>query len=296
LLIATILRYCASQELRDEVLPGVLKGGILMCLGYSEPDSGSDVAAAKTRATREGADWVINGQKMWTSLAQISDYVILLTRTNPDVPKHQGLTMFLVPMRTAGIEIKPVETLSGQRTNMTFYTDVRVPDHYRVGEVDGGWGVMQTALIHERAGKGRGLADLLLAETVEWARTPGHTGRAPMDDPVVRVELARVAVRNEVAKLLGYKAAWAAANAAITGPIGSMGKLFASESYVRAAADLLDLLGPEGLLSGAAAPAGGGIEYAHRKAAVTTIYQGTSEIQRSILAERGLGLPRSRGR
>jgi hypothetical protein len=298
LMIATILRYCASQELREEVLPGVLKGEIVMCLGYSEPDSGSDVAAAKTRAVRDEAGWRVNGQKMWTSLAQVSDYVILLTRTNPGVPKHRGLTMFLVPLDSPGIEVKALETLGGQRTNMTFYTDVLVADRYRIGEVDGGWDVMQTALVHERSGKGRGLADRLLADALGWARTVDHADAAPIDDPVVRLELARVAVRNEVAKLLGYQAAWAAANEEMSGPIGSMGKLFASESYVRAAADLLDLLGSDGVLQHGDedAPAGGWIEYAHRKAAVTTIYQGTSEIQRSIIAERGLGLPRSRGR
>jgi alkylation response protein AidB-like acyl-CoA dehydrogenase len=179
---------------------------------------------------------------------------------------------------------------------MSFYTDVRVADLYRIGEVNGGWDVMQTALVHERAGKGRGAADRLLGYALEWASQPNALGEVPMNDPVVRLELARVATRNEVAKLLGYKAGWAAAKEAMTGPIGSMGKLFASESYVRAAAALLDLLGPEGVLSGDDAAVGGWIEHAHRKAAVTTIYQGTSEIQRSIIAERGLGLPRSRGK
>ena len=298
MVIATILRMEASTVLCQEVLPRVLSGEILMCLGYSEPDSGSDMAAAKTRAVRDGDDWVVNGQKMWTSLAQVSSYVFLLTRTNPGAPKHRGLTLFLVPLDSAGVEIHPIETMGGQRTNMTFYTDVRVPDRYRVGEVDDGWGVMRrTALSLERSGKGRGLADRLLADAVGWARQRDSHGDAPIDDPVVREQLARIAVRNEVSVLLGYRAAWKQIVDDIPGVDGSMGKLFASESYVKAATDLFDLLGPGGVLQHgeASAPADGMIEHAHRKAAVATIYQGTSEIQRSIIAEQGLGLPRSRG-
>ena len=297
MLIATILRLEARAELCQEVLPRVLSGEVLMCLGYSEPDSGSDMAAAKTRAVRDGGEWVINGQKMWTSLAQVSSYVFLLTRTNLEVPKHRGLTLFLVPLSAEGVEIHPIWTMGGQRTNMTFYSDVRISDYYRVGDVDDGWGVMRrTALSLERGGKGRGLADRLLADVVAWAREPDGRGNMPITDPVVREQLARVAVRNEVSALLGYRAAWNQTVDDIPGVDGSMGKLFASESYVRAAADLLDLVGPDGVLQHgeSRAPADGMIEYAQRKAAVTTIYQGTSEIQRSIIAEQGLGLPRSR--
>jgi alkylation response protein AidB-like acyl-CoA dehydrogenase len=295
IMIATLLRHVATDALKKEVLPRVLAGEVLMCLGYSEPDAGSDVAAASSRAVRDGDAWVINGQKMWTSLAHESAYVILLTRTNTQVPKQRGLTLFLVPLDARGVEIRAVETLGGQRTNMTFYTDVHVDDHYRVGNVDDGWNVMRTALSLERGGKGRGMADRMLQQAIDWAGQDEH-GDRPLDRAIVREQLARVAVRNEVATLLGYRAAWLSATGQLPGVAGSMGKLYSSESYVRSAADLLDLAGSAGVLEHGApdAPAAGWLEYAHRKAQVTTIYQGTSEIQRSIIAEQGLGLPRSR--
>ncbi len=297
MLIASIVRLEGSEDLRREVIPRVLAGEILMCLGYSEPDAGSDMANAKTRAERDGDQWVVNGQKMWTSLAHESAFVLLLTRSNPDAPKHKGLTLFLVPMDTAGIEVQPIETLGGQRTNITFYTDVRVADRFRVGEVDDGWGVMRrTALSLERGGKGRGLADCLLADAVTWAESTTRAGRPAIEDRSVRETLADIAIRNEVAMLLGYRAAWLSAQGGTPGVAGSMGKLFQSESYVRAAADMIDLAAPDGILEARSpgAPCDGRIEYHHRKAAVTTIYQGTSEIQRSIIAEQHLGLPRSR--
>ena len=121
-----------------------------MSFGYTEPDSGSDVAAATTKATRDGDEWVIEGQKMWTTMAHIADYVLLLTRTNPDVPKHKGLTFFIVPLDTPGIEIQPVHTMGTERSNATFYDKVRVGDEWRIGEVDGGWQIMKAALKYER--------------------------------------------------------------------------------------------------------------------------------------------------
>ena len=146
-------------------------------LGFTEPESGSDVAAAQTRAVRDGDEWVINGQKMFTTNAQEADYVFMLTRTNPDVPKHQGLTTFLVPLRQPGVEIQPVHTLSGERTNLTFYSDVRVDDSLRIGEVDGGWDVMKVGLTLERAGDQGGESIRLLAAMEEWATDDGGRGR-----------------------------------------------------------------------------------------------------------------------
>ena len=156
-LVAQTLSLVGRDDQRHQVIPAVLAGEILICLGYSEPDSGSDAAAATTRAERDGDDWVINGQKMFTTLAHEAAYVFLLTRTNPDVAKHRGLTMFLVPMDTPGIEVTPIWTLSGERTNITFYRDVRVSDAARVGDVDGGWDVMRVgADLRAQPDHGRG--------------------------------------------------------------------------------------------------------------------------------------------
>jgi alkylation response protein AidB-like acyl-CoA dehydrogenase len=290
-LVARTLERVGTDAQRAEVVPRIYAGEILVCLGYSEPDSGSDVAAAKTRAQRDGDEWVINGQKMFTTLAHESAYVFLLTRTGTGPAKHRGLTMFLVAMDSPGIEVRAMQTLGGERTNVTFYNDVRVPDSARVGEVDGGWDVMAVALAFERQPVANGETRRLFERTLAWAR---HTGA--IDDPIARDRLARVAVDVEVGRLLGDRLASLAMKGELPVVEGSMAKLFASEAFQRAAADLLDLTGAEGALQHGepGASAEGWVEHAYRHAAVTTIYAGVSEIQRSIIAERGLGLPRSR--
>jgi 3-oxochol-4-en-24-oyl-CoA dehydrogenase len=290
-LVARTLALVGTAAQRHDIVPRVLQGEILICLGYSEPDSGSDVAAAATRAERDGDDWVINGQKMFTTLAHEASYVFLLTRTNRDVPKHRGLTMFLVPMNQPGIEITPIHTLSGERTNITYYTDVRVPDGCRVGEIDGGWTVMTVALAFERNPTMVGELARVLRHFHRWSAThPGILDRRP-----VRERLTLATIDLEAGRVLSERMSAIAAAGELPIVEGSMAKLFSSEALIRAAAGLVDALGVEGSLSPGApdAPAEGWVEAMHRHAQVTTIRAGTSEIQRSIIAERGLGLPRS---
>jgi alkylation response protein AidB-like acyl-CoA dehydrogenase len=297
LMVAGILRHVGTEAQQQRIIPRALKGEIIIVLGFTEPECGSDVAAAQTRAVRDGDEWVINGAKMFTTNAQEADYVFLLTRTNPDAPKHKGLTTFLVPLRQPGVEIRPVRTLSGERTNLTFYTDVRVGDDLRVGEVDGGWDVMGVGLTLERAGAQGGESVRMLAALEQWARTVPEDGSAPpAADPRVRARLGRTAAENEVSILLARRSAWVQDSGRLPGVEGSMAKLFASEAITRQSADLLDLLGPDGLRSEGdpTAVAGGAAEYAFRFALGTTTYGGTSEVQRNIIAQRGLGLPRPR--
>jgi alkylation response protein AidB-like acyl-CoA dehydrogenase len=292
ILVAHVLSSAGTQQQRDEIVPQILAGEVLCCLGYSEPDSGSDVAAARLRAVRDGNEWVINGQKMFTTLAHEAKYVFLLTRTNPDVAKRRGLTMFLVPMVTPGIEITPIRTIDGERTNVTFYTDVRVTDDCRVGEVDGGWDVMTFALAFERSPTMVGQLDRLVRRFVEWARGQGGV----LERASVWRRLSRVIVDVEVGRLLGMQMIAVVARGDLPTVEGSMAKLYSSEAQTRGASDLVDALGIEGVLQPGmdGAPADGWIEHAYRHAQVETIRAGTSEIQRSIIAERGLGLPRSR--
>jgi len=308
-LVANTIAALGTFEQREQILPKMLTGEYLAVLGYTEPDSGSDAAAAKTRAERDGDDWVINGQKMFTSNAHIGTHVFLLTRTNPDVEKHNGLTMFLVPLDTPGVEVREIQTLRGHRTNMTFYTDVRVPDFYRIGDVDGGWKVMRVALDFEHSSGKKydtGLQvlrkvssamesgnrlDLVLRKTLDWARSAKRDdGTAVIEDPAVRERIARAAIEIEVARLLGGRND---ETAKIAG-VGNGTKLYASETYVRAVSDLLDLAGPVGLLqhTEADAIAGGWPEYSFRDAQVNTIAGGCSEVQRDVIAERRLGLKR----
>jgi len=290
-LVAATLVLRGNAHQRTTIVPRILAGSALCCLGYSEPDAGSDVAAVQTRAVRDGDDWVINGQKMFTTMAHEANYVLLLTRTSPDKPKHKGLTMFLVPMDSPGIEITPVHTLGGERTNITFYTDVHVPDSCRVGDVDDGWSVMHAALVYERNSSNWGEPDRLVREVAAWAVQTGA-----LDDPLVAERLAAHATAMEVGRLLVYRTAALAAAGKMTPVEGSMTQLFLPEAFTRAASDLLDILGARGVLPHGEddAPLGGLVEHAYRHSTVTTIYGGSSEIQRGIIAERGLGLPRTR--
>jgi alkylation response protein AidB-like acyl-CoA dehydrogenase len=219
---------------------------------------------------------------MFTTMAHKADYVFLLTRTSPDKPKHKGLTMFLVPMDLPGIEITPVHTLGGERTNITFYADVRVPDSCRVGDVDAGWSVMHAALVYERNSANAGEPARIVRTVAEWAQSSGA-----LADPLVADRLAQHAVAMEVGRLLVYRSAELAASGAVSHVEGSMAKLFITEAFTRAASDVRDLVPGD-------APIDAFVDHAYRHSRVTTIYGGSSEIQRGIIAEQALGLPRSR--
>jgi len=295
-MIASTLRAAGSEAQKKEFIPRLLGGEMIACLGYTEPGCGSDVAAAATKARQDGNEWVIDGQKMFTTVAEVASYVFLLTRTDPGVAKHRGLTLFLVPLASKGIEVREVKTLGGERTNVTFYNGVRVPDSARVGEVNGGWKVMLAALAEERPGGGRDLKDKLLLATLESVRQSyDGDGKLP-DDPVLREALARCAVDNEVSSLLGYRAMWLFGQGKNAGVEGSMFKLFASESLIRSSSVLLDATGPLGVLHEGeqGALAHGEVEHLYRHSHVETIYGGSSEIQRGVIAEHRLGLPKSR--
>lgn len=292
--IALGVRAWASDELRQEILPGVANGTVLMCLGYTEPDSGSDMAAAKTLATRDGDHWVIRGQKMFTTGAQNAHFVWLLTRTDRQASKTEGLTMFLVPLALPGIEITPIDTLGGERTNTVYFDDVAVSDRYRVGPVGQGWRVVAGALdaehrmgqIEDRGigddgnlGTWQGLVHRLSDAGLRWAVTTRQPdGSLPIEDPLVRERVAQVALDAEVSFLPG----------------GPMSKVMTAEALIRDAADLLDLVGPAGTLPTGedGAVCDGEIEFMHRFAQGTAIYGGSIEIFHNLLAERELGLPR----
>ena len=296
MMVANTVRDLGSEAQKRELIPPMIRGESLVALGYSEPDAGSDVAAVRTRAVRDGAGWRIDGEKVFTSLAHESQYVFLLTRTDPDKPKHKGLTLFLVPLDTPGIEIRPIHTLGGERTNATFYDNVHVDDRFRIGEVDGGWSVLGVALTHERAG-GSQEGTRVLGQFVAWAREARDAeGSRRIDDPSVLEAVARAAIHNEVSFLLGRRPGWLMERGEPAAVASSIGRLFYTTGFQETCAELLDLLGPEGVLQHGqpGAPAGGWIERAHRHAAVGTIYAGSSEIQRTIIARQGLRLPRGK--
>jgi alkylation response protein AidB-like acyl-CoA dehydrogenase len=284
--VARLVKQFAATELVDMVLPGVLSGEVRLCLGYTEPEGGSDVATCKTRAVREsgGSSWVINGSKMFTSNAQNAKYVFLLTNTDPQGPKHRNLTMFLVPLDSPGIEIRGIRTLDGDRTNIVFYSDVRVDDLYRIGEVNAGWTVMRAALDSEHGLTERdaeGLQDvaamaghgLVMAEAVDRV-----AALAEVDDESVLFRLGRSFARTE---------------AALSTP-GMFGRVAIGQTMRDISADLMDMLGPAAALptdeEGSADD--GSAEHLFRLALPMGIYGGSLEVFRNMIAQHELRLGR----
>lgn len=289
MLVGTMIRTCGNDELKEEVLTKIMHGDAICSLGYSEPGCGSDVFAAKTKATQlADGSWQIDGAKMWTSGANIAQYVLLLTRTNPDLPKHKGLTMFVVPLDSAGIDIHPVHTFQDERTNATFYDGVKVADKYRLGPIDGGLKVMAAALELEHGG---GFMKSQFAMTEAAEELCRDLGLITSSDAQKR--LARSKMHAYIGEVLGNRALWTGVMGLESKAYGPMTKMFSSEKFQSDSRDLLELTAPHSL-SKRKGPAGE-LNLAYRHAHGTTIYGGTSEVHRSMIAERALGLPRTRG-
>jgi 3-oxochol-4-en-24-oyl-CoA dehydrogenase len=291
-MVGAIIRRFGSDELKRDVLAKIEAGEIICSLGYSEPASGSDVFAAQCRATPEGNGWRIDGTKMFTSGANISDYVLMLTRTNPDVPKHKGLTMFIVPLKAGGVSVQAVHTFQDERTNITFYDGVRVPDSYRLGEVDGGVKTMSAGLEIEHGGGFGKTQQAMLHAAEKLCREIERDGCPLIEDDDARMRLARTATHVALSDVIANRALWAAAEKRPNAGFGPMAKLFSSEKLLADARDLLDLTAPLSLTK-RTGPAGF-LNQCYRHAHGTTIYGGTSEVHRSMIAERALGLPRTR--
>jgi 3-oxocholest-4-en-26-oyl-CoA dehydrogenase alpha subunit len=280
-MVAKSVQAFGAPELLARILPGVLSGDIRLCLGYTEPDGGSDVATCKTRAVREadGSAWIVNGSKMFTSNAQNAQYVFLITNTDSTAPKHQSLTMFLVPMDSPGVEIQPIRTVDGDRTNITFYSDVRVGDEYRIGEVNGGWAVLREALNAEHGTVERDDSGLQKLATM----TEHILLTADAVDGVARTVAPDHRLGRAVARL---EAAMSAS--------GMYGRVAIAQTMRDIAPDLMDLLGPAGALpvDTPGAADGGGAEHIFRLAGPTGIYGGTLEVFRNMIAAHALGLQR----
>ena len=289
----TIMRF-GTEEQRAFYLPKIAAGDIHFSIGYSEPGAGTDLASLRTRAVRDGDDWVINGQKMWTSLIQHADYVWLACRTDPDAPKHKGLSMIVVPTTADGFSWTAVRTMSGPTTSATYYNDVRVPVSETVGEINGGWALITNQLNHERVAlTSAAPLQLALAETREWAQnTKLPDGRRVIDQEWVQVHLARVHAGTEVLKLMN----WRVASAAKLGPAdASANKVFGTEFATEAYRLLMEVLGANGAvrMNSPAALLHGRVERMHRAALILTFGGGTNEVQRDIIAMAGLRLPAS---
>jgi alkylation response protein AidB-like acyl-CoA dehydrogenase len=291
-MVATIMYRFGSDELKRDVLSKIVAGEAICSLGYSEPGSGSDVFSAQCRATRDGDGWRIDGTKMFTSGANLADYVFMLTRTDPDVPKHKGLTMFLVPLKAKGVTIQPVYTFQDERTNITFYDGVHIPDSYRLGGVNEGSKTMAAGLELEHGGGFSKAMRPPLRAAVQLCKEITRNGRPLIEQPQAQVRLARAAANVMVSDLFTFRSMWASVEKKPSAGFGPMAKMYSSEKFLTDARDLLDLTAPDSLAKrqGPAAI----INMAYRHAQGTTIYGGSSEVHRSMIAERALGMPRTR--
>lgn len=291
-IVGFIMDRFGSDEVKAKDLPRVVAGEAVCSLGFSEPHSGSDAFAAKTRAVRDGDGWRITGQKMFTSGAEQADYVLMLTRTDFDGPKHKGLTMFLVPMDAPGITVQPVHTFQDERTNITYYDNVHLPDSYRLGEVNGGIRVMAASLEIEHGMSFVDSHNHALNRALSICRAQRRDGQPLIEDPLVRWRLAKVAANIAASEILLYRVLWAVTEKKPAPAFGPASKMFSSEVYRADAALLLDITAPDSLTL-----ASEELDYlnvAYRWSQVATVYGGTSEVHRSLIAEQQLGLPRTR--
>jgi alkylation response protein AidB-like acyl-CoA dehydrogenase len=296
--VAPVIAANANDEVREEVVGGVRRGEVTIAIGYSEPDAGTDLASLRTRAERDGDGWLINGQKMWTSLANFADYVWLAARTDPTAEKkHKGLTMFLVPTSNPGFSFTPVRTL-GARTNATFYDNVRIPDSYRVGEVNGGWKLITSQLNVERLSLfTHGQVDSLFQGVAQWAAaTEAPSGGALIQQPWVQHNLARVKTGLEALKIMCWNQAWSMDQGPLDMAKASTAKVYGSEFFVELYRLLLEVMGPAGSIA-AGSPGAvlqGKLEFRWRVGSILTFGGGANEVQRDIIAMAGLWMPRTR--
>jgi alkylation response protein AidB-like acyl-CoA dehydrogenase len=294
--VGPTLMHFGTDEQRDQFLPDILKGELHFSIGYSEPGAGTDLASLSTRAVRDGDEYVINGQKMWTSLIQYADYVWLAARTDPDAPKHKGISMFLVPTDSPGFSWTPVPTMTGTTTSATFYDEVRVPAANLVGGENNGWKLITNQLNHERVALcSAAQVQNALADVRRWAHdNPLPDGRRVVDQEWVQVHLARVHAKVEFLKLINWKIAWGVKKG--LGPAdASATKVFGTELYIEAYRLLMEVLGQEATVV-AGSPGSilrSRLERMYRSALILTFGGGTNEVQRDIIAMVGLGMPRA---
>ena len=289
----TLMQY-GSEEQKRKFLPAILDGTVEFAIGYSEPEAGSDLASLRTTAVRDGDDYIINGQKMFTSGAAYADYVWLAARTDPNVKKHKGISIFIVPTSSPGFSWQPLHTMPGVSTFYTFYDDVRVPASAIVAGENLGWQLITTQLNFERAALGNlGALEPLFERTLQWATTTELDGGRVIDQPWVQLALARVEAQVAAYKLVNLRV-----NAAMTKGVLSMGeasaaKVFGTELTQHVARELLEVLDRNGLRRGSDAPLRGALESAYRMAVINTFGGGANELQRDIIAMAGLLMPRA---
>ena len=295
-MMAPTLMIHGTEEQKKQFLPPVSRGDVQWCQGYSEPESGSDLASLQTRAVEDGDDFVVNGTKIWTSSAHRADHIMVLTRTDPDAPKHRGISFLLCDMNTPGITVNPIINMADDHGfNMVTFEDVRIPKKNLVGEQNRGWYVGATLLDFERSGVDYSAgAKRTLEELIDFAKNNKKNGTVIADDPIMRNRFADLAIEVEVSKLISYNIAWMQSQGLVPNKEASMGKVLGTELQQHVSYTGMQMLGMHGQLGAGSshAPLKGRIEHMYLTDVSQTIQAGTSEINRNIIATRGLGLPR----
>lgn len=293
-LVGPTIIALGTEQQKSRYLSKILSGEDIWCQGFSEPNAGSDLASLGTRAARDGEDFIVNGQKIWTSFAQMADWCLLLVRTDADAPKHKGITCLLADMRSQGVSVRPLRQMSGDSGfNEVFFSNVRVPASQVLGEVNRGWTTALTALMNERANLGTGIQVVFkrnLEALIARSHTVERNGVRASQDPIVRQKLAQAYLELEILRLNTDRALTSLSKTGIPGPEGSIQKLYWSEMNQRTQQTAQEILGSYGQLKDFD---NGMWEYAYVRSRGNTIEAGTSEIQRNIIAERVLGLPKS---
>ena len=293
----TIIAY-GTEEQKKRYPAKILSCEEIWCQGYSEPNSGSDLAALQTRAVKDGDDYVINGQKVWTSLAHMADWMMLLARTDPQAPRHKGITYFLLDMHLPGVTVKPLKQITGDAEfNEVFFDNVRVPERQVLGEVNNGWAVGLTTLMYERLALGFGLQVRLritLESLIDMAKRMDKHGRAMTKDPVMRQKLATLWIDTEALKYTGARAVTKLLRGELPGPEASAGKMGWVDTHQRLQELAMEIQGPYAMLARGAdvAPDNGVWQYSFLRSRANSIEGGTTEIQKNIIGERVLGLPK----
>ncbi|MFI5667979.1 acyl-CoA dehydrogenase family protein [Streptomyces sp. NPDC051704] len=288
----TLMKY-GTREQKDFFLPRILSGEIVFAIGYSEPEAGTDLASLRTRAVRDGADWVVDGQKIFTSNAQSADWIWLACRTDPDAPKHKGISIILVPTDAPGFAWTPIDTVGGLTTTSTYYDGIRVPAGNLVGPEHGGWGLITNQLNHERVALAAiGMqAEDFYARALHHARTPDPvTGERPADRPWVQSRLAEAHARLAAVRLLNWRLVQDVGGGTLAPGDASGVKFLGTESTVEVYRMCQEVVGEEALVRGPAAFAGGELERMNRAAQINTFGGGVSEVQREIVAMMRLGM------
>jgi alkylation response protein AidB-like acyl-CoA dehydrogenase len=290
----TIMRF-GSDEQKQRFLPPILRGELHFAIGYSEPDAGTDLASLKTTALRDGDEYVVNGNKVYTSLADYADYIWLAARTDPEAPKHRGISILVVPTDAPGFKCTPIHTVSGVRTNATYYENIRVPVSNRIGPENQGWSLIVSQLNHERVSLfNEGPIQRTFEEICDWARqTKLADGRRVIDQPWVQHNLAKFQAHLEVLKLMNWKQAWALTQGNLHPADASAVKVYGSEFNVEGYKLLMEVVGESGCLKEGSprAVARGALELMYRASLILTFGGGTNEVQRDIIAMAGLGMP-----